>query len=421
MNDLLMKRRLLRELVNDRRTKQILSTLRLKNDADCLELGAGTGSIAAYLASVCQEGQIDAIDLNPENIEYIREQYAHIINLKTYVSDVHDPCYREKKYDFIHARFLFEHISDWKTIVQRLCKENLKPGGVILIEDADYDLEYVGEEEFQKIMKQYSKIVKGTSQTWNCTLETIGVLGECGLTNLNATGEIQTFYGGTVDSEYWKHCFLENKDSIIHDNSDERELKTVLQYLDCKEKMFSGPLVFHTYGKKADTRRIVNRYPAVPIKMVLTDCDGCLTDSGMYYSEFGDEIKKFNTKDGMGFAALKKHGIITGIITGENSQIVRARAQKLNVDVLRLGCQDKAAEILSICEEKKISLENVMYIGDDLNDIGALSVVGLSCCPADAIYDVKKIVTYITKVKGGEGVLREAADMALRLNRDTEI
>lgn len=146
------------------------------------------------------------------------------------------------------------------------------------------------------------------------------------------------------------------------------------------------------------------------IKMFLTDCDGCLTDGGMYYSENGDELKKFNTKDGMGFGILRDRGIITGIITGENVDLNRRRAEKLKLDILEAGCSDKSTIVKQLCEKYNISLSDVLYIGDDINDIEVLKMVGYSCCPADAMPEVKEVVKHITVAKGGEGVIREIAD-----------
>ncbi len=146
------------------------------------------------------------------------------------------------------------------------------------------------------------------------------------------------------------------------------------------------------------------------IKIFLTDCDGCLTDGGMYYSEFGDELKKFNTRDGMGFAILKKRGIITGIVTSEEVDLNRRRAKKLDLDILETGCKDKLAVVKKICEDRGISLNNVCYIGDDINDIDIMKSVGYGCCPKDAIPEVKLVADYITMANGGEGVIREIVD-----------
>lgn len=146
------------------------------------------------------------------------------------------------------------------------------------------------------------------------------------------------------------------------------------------------------------------------IKMFLTDCDGCLTDAGMYYSEHGDELKKFNTRDGMGFKLLKEKGIITGIVTSESVDLNRRRAEKMKIAILEAGCTDKVAVVKRICEERGIALENVAYVGDDINDIEVIKMVGFGCTPADAIPQVKAVAKYITKAKGGEGVIREVVD-----------
>jgi N-acylneuraminate cytidylyltransferase len=147
-----------------------------------------------------------------------------------------------------------------------------------------------------------------------------------------------------------------------------------------------------------------------PINMFLTDCDGCLTDAGMYYSENGDELKKFNTRDGMGFKLLRERGVVTGIITSENVELNRRRANKLKLDILETGCVDKVEAIHRICTERGISLENVCYIGDDINDLEAIKIVGYGCCPSDAMPQVKSVSRCITTAKGGEGVIREVVE-----------
>lgn len=149
------------------------------------------------------------------------------------------------------------------------------------------------------------------------------------------------------------------------------------------------------------------------IKMFLTDCDGCLTDGGMYYSEHGDELKKFNTRDGMGFALLRERGIITGIITSENVELNRRRAEKLKLDILEAGCRDKLAVVERLCKEREISIGDVCYIGDDINDIEVIKAVGYGCCPTDALPAVKEYADYVALAKGGEGVIREIVDILL--------
>lgn len=149
------------------------------------------------------------------------------------------------------------------------------------------------------------------------------------------------------------------------------------------------------------------------IKMLLTDCDGCLTDAGMYYSEKGDELKKFNTRDGLGFALLRAKGIVTGIITSENVLLNRRRAEKLKLDVLEMGCHNKLETIKRLCSERNIPIANVCYIGDDLNDLESIAAVGYGCCPQDACCEVKNEAKYIAARKGGEGVIREIIDRIL--------
>jgi YrbI family 3-deoxy-D-manno-octulosonate 8-phosphate phosphatase len=152
------------------------------------------------------------------------------------------------------------------------------------------------------------------------------------------------------------------------------------------------------------------------IKLFLTDVDGVLTDGGMYYSENGDELKKFNTRDGMGFELLRKAGIKTGIITTENTKIVERRAAKLKVDYLCQGKKEggKLAAAKEICEKENITLKDVAYIGDDINCIHLLEAVGMAACPADAVPSVKNIKDiYELSMNGGEGVVREFVEMLL--------
>lgn len=153
------------------------------------------------------------------------------------------------------------------------------------------------------------------------------------------------------------------------------------------------------------------------IKLFLTDIDGTLTDGGMYYTENGDELKKFNTRDGMGLQLLQKRGVKVGIVTSENTKMAERRAAKLKVDYLRQGKRDggKLAVVKEICEEMGISLREVAYIGDDVNCKELLSSVGFCACPVDAMDEIKAIpnIQIMTK-KGGEGCVREWINMMLK-------
>jgi len=152
------------------------------------------------------------------------------------------------------------------------------------------------------------------------------------------------------------------------------------------------------------------------IKLLLTDVDGVMTDSGMYYSEAGDELKKFNAHDGMGLQLVRHKGIKTGIITSEDTKLVERRFQKLKLDYLYQGKRDggKLASVKEICSIEGITLDNVAYIGDDVNCFELLSAVGLAACPADALDAIKNIPGIIQmKKKGGEGCVREFVEMIM--------
>lgn len=150
------------------------------------------------------------------------------------------------------------------------------------------------------------------------------------------------------------------------------------------------------------------------IRLFAVDVDGTLTDAGMYYSESGDEWKKFNTRDGMGIKLLQRAGLITAIVTQERTRLVARRAEKLAIPELHQGVMDKLSVIRDMAVRHGIALDQVAYIGDDVNDIEALKAVGLSACPADGLPQVLQVVGYVCKKKGGEGAVRELADMILK-------
>lgn len=153
------------------------------------------------------------------------------------------------------------------------------------------------------------------------------------------------------------------------------------------------------------------------IELFISDVDGTLTDGGMYYSDSGVESKKFNTRDGMGFQLLRESGVKTGIITSEDTSIVKSRAAKLNVDYLIQGkrFQGKLDAIKDLCKRNNILLDNVAYIGDDINCKELLMSVGMAACPYDAHKSIKEIpgIMVLSK-RGGEGVVREFIDLLLQ-------
>ncbi len=158
------------------------------------------------------------------------------------------------------------------------------------------------------------------------------------------------------------------------------------------------------------------------IKLFLTDVDGCLTDGGMYYTAEGDVMKRFCVYDGMGMVLLRKAGIACGILTSENSPVVKARAEKLKLDYVYLGvgsrdhegCLTKLEAAKRICAKMEISLDEVCYVGDDVNDIDLLRAVGMPCCPPNARPQVKAVPGIrVLSTPGGSGAIREVCDEIL--------
>ena len=149
------------------------------------------------------------------------------------------------------------------------------------------------------------------------------------------------------------------------------------------------------------------------IKMLVMDCDGVLTDAGMYYSESGEALKKFNTRDGKGIELLRDVGILTAILTGENSRSVIKRAEKLKIDELVLGSQMKDIDLKRIAAKYKLDLSEIAYIGDDINDLPAIELCGLTACPLDASLRVHEAVDIVLECKGGRGAVRAFADLIL--------
>ena len=150
------------------------------------------------------------------------------------------------------------------------------------------------------------------------------------------------------------------------------------------------------------------------IKLFLSDVDGVLTDAGMYYTETGDEFKKFCTYDGMGFQLLQKTGVKVGILTTEDKELNRRRAKKLGLDFDFHGAKDKLQIVKDLCVKENITLSEVAYIGDDVNCFGLLSHVGIAACPNNAVDKIKAIPNIMQLQRnGGDGVVREFVELFL--------
>jgi len=149
------------------------------------------------------------------------------------------------------------------------------------------------------------------------------------------------------------------------------------------------------------------------IKLLCLDVDGVLTDAGMYYSANGEELKKFNTRDGMGIALLRELGIPTALITREDSPIVTARALKLRVEDVYLGSLAKRVAVDDLRQKYGLSYEEIAYVGDDVNDLPALECVGLPCSVVDGARAAREAAAYVTARRGGDGAVREVCDLIM--------
>lgn len=150
------------------------------------------------------------------------------------------------------------------------------------------------------------------------------------------------------------------------------------------------------------------------IKFLVSDVDGVLTDGGMYYSEKGDEFKKFHTRDGMAIKNLTAKGFPVGFLSsGFNKKLIERRAKLLGVKFVYVGTEPKLKILSAWCKSLKLKLDEVAFIGDDINDVEVMKKVGLRACPADAHPHIKAIVDVITEKKGGEACLREFTDRFL--------
>jgi len=157
------------------------------------------------------------------------------------------------------------------------------------------------------------------------------------------------------------------------------------------------------------------------IKLLAIDVDGTLTDGGMYYSAQGEELKKFNTRDGQGLELLRNSGIEVAIITKENSPIARARAEKLKIDKCHIGITDKINCLKALCSDMKIGLADVAYIGDDVSDLECMKAAGFAACPSDAIETIRNVSHYICVHPGGSGAVREVCEMLIQCSTEINL
>ena len=149
------------------------------------------------------------------------------------------------------------------------------------------------------------------------------------------------------------------------------------------------------------------------VRALVLDVDGVLTDGGMYYGPGGEGLKRFNVKDGMGLGLVIEAGIAVALISGENSEILRRRAEKLKIADIFVGVEDKLKKLEEFLSSRKISLAEAAYVGDDVNDLPPMGKVGLPVAVADAVPEVRKAAKWVTTRRGGDAAVREVCDPIL--------
>jgi len=149
------------------------------------------------------------------------------------------------------------------------------------------------------------------------------------------------------------------------------------------------------------------------IKAIAMDVDGVLTDGGVWWGPNGEEWKRFCFADIMGLSLARKSGMVIGLMSGENSPLVDRFASKLGIGDVDKDCKDKASALRAFSERHGLGLQEICFIGDDVNDLPALHIAGLGACPADARPSIREHCQVVTKLPGGNGAVREVVDMLL--------
>ncbi len=150
------------------------------------------------------------------------------------------------------------------------------------------------------------------------------------------------------------------------------------------------------------------------IRLVLTDVDGVMTDGRIIFDTQGLESKQFHIRDGQGIRLWQQNGGLFGIVTGRSSQMVKMRAEELDIEIVRQGVGEKLPVVRAICEELQLEPRQVCYVGDDLPDIQPIAHVGLGVAVADAAEDVRQAADYTTSLAGGQGAIREVIELLLK-------
>lgn len=153
---------------------------------------------------------------------------------------------------------------------------------------------------------------------------------------------------------------------------------------------------------------------AAQVRLLILDCDGVLTDGGLYYGAEGEALKRFDVKDGHGLVMARLVGLPTAVISGRQTRIVEVRGRELGFIAIHGGSRDKREALEAICAAQQVSPAECAYMGDDLNDLGPMAEVGFSACPADAVLEVRQNALFVTQSVGGRGAVRELVELLLR-------
>ncbi|MBU0969531.1 MAG: HAD-IIIA family hydrolase [Proteobacteria bacterium] len=151
-----------------------------------------------------------------------------------------------------------------------------------------------------------------------------------------------------------------------------------------------------------------------PIKLLLLDVDGVLTDGQITYTDTGEQIKSFDSKDGLGLRLIMDNGIRVGIVTGRKSNALAHRCRNLGIDLVFDGTKDKAGALAKIIEQTGICAQDIAFVGDDLIDLPAMIRVGVSFTVPDAPREVKDRAGFVTSARGGHGAVREICEAILK-------
>lgn len=152
-------------------------------------------------------------------------------------------------------------------------------------------------------------------------------------------------------------------------------------------------------------------WPPQAVKLLILDVDGTLTDGGLYYGPEGLALKRFNVRDGLGLVRLQKLGVEVVLVTADETPIVPARAARLGIRAVYMGCTDKAEVVRQVLAERELTPDQAVYMGDDITDLPAMDEVAHRVTPADAVPAVREKADYITEALAGHGAVREVCDL----------